>query len=365
MPIKVWNGSQWTRKFPKTWDGTRWVEGEMRIWDGSKWVLDYEPQPVTVRHTDTWNASWSETFNGDGRRNEYNSRSGKMYQGKYGKYDTVQGIVHNPILYGIQRSMFGFDYRNIQEKIKGADIEKVEVYLYMDHSWYVAQGKAALVAHNATSKPSTFSHVSSIGETTYYGRDKGMWIDINTSYGKQLATGAITGFGLYKNSEDPTYYTFWNGAGQTNGPKLRITYSRTTYPVPGTNTDNKNDVVVPTSFDHTVVAGDTLWGISTKYNVTLGNLYDWNNLTSSTIIVGQKIKIYSSAAPDRVTASKQLYTTVRAGEGPVNVCERLMVQGLLPQDFETAYARLRTLNGWTVRHPMLHPGDLIMYDKGK
>lgn len=51
---------------------------------------------------------------------------------------------------------------------------------------------------------------------------------------------------------------------------------------------------VPRSRTYKVVKGDTFWGISKKYGVTIQDLTLWNDLNlSSPLQIGQKIKIYS------------------------------------------------------------------------
>ena len=47
---------------------------------------------------------------------------------------------------------------------------------------------------------------------------------------------------------------------------------------------------------YTIKSGDTLWSISQKYNVTVQNLQDWNNLSSDLIFPNQKLAIEASAA---------------------------------------------------------------------
>ncbi len=42
---------------------------------------------------------------------------------------------------------------------------------------------------------------------------------------------------------------------------------------------------------HKVVKGDTLYGISKKYGVSLAQIKDWNNLTSNTIKIGQRLRV--------------------------------------------------------------------------
>lgn len=45
---------------------------------------------------------------------------------------------------------------------------------------------------------------------------------------------------------------------------------------------------------HTVVSGDTLWGISQKYNTTVASIKSLNGMSSDTIYVGQKLKVSST-----------------------------------------------------------------------
>ena len=47
---------------------------------------------------------------------------------------------------------------------------------------------------------------------------------------------------------------------------------------------------------YTIKSGDTLWSISQKYNVTVQDLQDWNNLSSDLIFANQKLAIEASAA---------------------------------------------------------------------
>ncbi|MBX6360153.1 MAG: LysM peptidoglycan-binding domain-containing protein [Acidobacterium ailaaui] len=46
---------------------------------------------------------------------------------------------------------------------------------------------------------------------------------------------------------------------------------------------------------HTVTAGDTLYSLARKYQVTVQQLKDWNHLSGQTIRVGQQLIIYSSS----------------------------------------------------------------------
>lgn len=54
------------------------------------------------------------------------------------------------------------------------------------------------------------------------------------------------------------------------------------------NTDTNPDIPINTSI-YTVQRGDTLYGIATKYNLTVDQLKELNNLTSNNLSVGQQI----------------------------------------------------------------------------
>ncbi|MCF6410077.1 C40 family peptidase [Pseudalkalibacillus salsuginis] len=47
---------------------------------------------------------------------------------------------------------------------------------------------------------------------------------------------------------------------------------------------------------YTVKSGDTLWGISSKYNTSVSKLKELNNISSHIIYVGQKLKVSGTAA---------------------------------------------------------------------
>ena len=51
------------------------------------------------------------------------------------------------------------------------------------------------------------------------------------------------------------------------------------------------------SFNYVVVAGDTLWGIANRFNVTVKDIINLNNLTSTTLSIGQNLLIPRSSQP--------------------------------------------------------------------
>lgn len=75
-------------------------------------------------------------------------------------------------------------------------------------------------------------------------------------------------------------------------------------------------------FTHKVVNGDTLWGLSKQYNVTVSQIKDWNNLKSDTIVIGDTLIIKANVEP--TDNPKQVETV------PAKIDDgKLVVDGLL------------------------------------
>ena len=81
---------------------------------------------------------------------------------------------------------------------------------------------------------------------------------------------------------------------------------------------------------HTVKKGETLNSVARKYNVSVSNLKKWNNLRKETLIIGQKLTIYSSGAPmassgstsKAAGSSSPKYYTVKAGDTLASIAKK-------------------------------------------
>lgn len=103
----------------------------------------------------------------------------------------------------------------------------------------------------------------------------GAWKSNTKSY--KDATAWLTG----RYATAPTYATSLN--------KLIETYNLTQYDTPNNN-NNTNNGNSSTNVDYyTVVSGDTLNKISSKFGVSVSDLKRWNNLNSDLILIGQKL----------------------------------------------------------------------------
>ncbi|WP_449620847.1 LysM peptidoglycan-binding domain-containing protein [Robertmurraya sp. Marseille-Q9965] len=79
------------------------------------------------------------------------------------------------------------------------------------------------------------------------------------------------------------------------GQKLKVLKTTSTKPV-----ENKKEepVVTPTTSTYVVQKGDTLSHISKKFGTSVKQLKDMNNLTSDLILIGQSLKVSSTAVKD-------------------------------------------------------------------
>ncbi|MBF2562379.1 1,4-beta-N-acetylmuramoylhydrolase [Listeria seeligeri] len=104
----------------------------------------------------------------------------------------------------------------------------------------------------------------------------------------------------------------WNNLKSDNiyiGQKLKVSAgSSSSSSKPSTNTNSNKETSKPSTSSsaktYTVVKGDSLWKIATKYNVSVANLKSWNNLKSDTINIGQKLKVSASSTSSNSNTSQ-------------------------------------------------------------
>lgn len=329
-------------------------------YNGFIWTTSRDRQLENVhplrRRTATFNATWSESYDGNGSIKPSGNTRGMLYQGKESSGSR----------WGIQRSLIGFNTSEIQETLKGTTISNVEIYLRNEDFWYSKGGKAAIIAHNFSSRPSEFNYSRSVTESSFR-KGEGKWFRLPISLGDQLKSGAITGFGLYKNSDDLDYSGHFAGATSNNRPKLRITYKKNIY-VGMTGheylTDNPSGKE-PEYYIHVVKEErESLYNVAVSLGVSSSQLRVWNDLSGAFVYEGNRLKVYKESSDTSRPAATPLYTSVKQGENLDLVAIRLARQGLLSTNLTVARSELMSLNGYRTSNPLLYPGDQIMYSRG-
>ena len=101
---------------------------------------------------------------------------------------------------------------------------------------------------------------------------------------------------------------------------------------------------------YTVVSGDTLSGIASKYGTTYQYIADINGIANPNLIyVGQVLKI-----PAQVNVNKSSLYTVKSGDSLWKIAETLLGDG-------TRYPEIKALNGLT--SDTIHPGQNLKIPK--
>lgn len=166
-------------------------------------------------YTKKWYAAWSRSYEGDNSTRF--DDSAYMYQGSFGG---------SP---GNQKSLAGFDYKNIMSTLKGAEIVECHITFKNSHARWNKGLYAEAGSHNYSSKGSTW-----IGAQVRERRWKawvteGGTVTINggTTLGKEFQSGATRGIGLGPEAtDDPDNYGYFYGATHSARPSVTIKYRK-------------------------------------------------------------------------------------------------------------------------------------------
>ncbi|PEA25811.1 hypothetical protein CN984_12260 [Bacillus cereus] len=210
MDIKTLRNGQWVDAELYTRRNGQWVRADAYTRRNGQWV-----NLTSQVYTDTFWSSWTQTYRTSGtKRTDY--RADKLVQGYYGEAEP----------WGLQRSLCGFG--DIQSKIAGSRIKKVELYLYAEHWWYYAGGTAVIGYHNHSNEPDRFGHsVYGAKYQKFSYRGQGMWVDMPISLGEGIRDGYYKGISIFADSYARDYYGVFSGAWDGgNAPRLKITYEK-------------------------------------------------------------------------------------------------------------------------------------------
>lgn len=174
------------------------ASGEATITEGTPkqgtTVTVAPPPPKITRTTTTWGYG---SVGGD-------VKSGEVVQGQYGRYGNRFGGWTFP--------------SNMQSALRGARIEKFEVYLYAAH-WYYGKGGTASLMPNNGSPTGTYGaeHLS-----RGWPRNAGRWVTIPASWYGGISSGSCKGVSVRTSSGSLEYY----GRFTAGATKFRATYTK-------------------------------------------------------------------------------------------------------------------------------------------
>ena len=164
--------------------------------------------PAPRQQTVQWDATWHGTW-----RPELRS----------GLADMVQGPYDGDVNY----CAFGFDVTNIRSTLSGATIDKTELYMYVNHTYYSSGGFARIRTHKG-SPNGVYPAVSGVRWVEKFGKPEGRWLDVGTAVGVEFRDALTNGFACDARDVAPSLndYIRINGSGQSLRPKVKITFTK-------------------------------------------------------------------------------------------------------------------------------------------
>ena len=115
---------------------------------------------------------------------------------------------------------------------------------------------------------------------------------------------------------------------------------------------------------HKVRSGESLWSIAEQYDVTVGDLFDWNELESGKIFPGRKLNIYAKneAGPRPARKTQSVATTTKpAAPDSSGFLDHKVLNGETLWSIASKYSvSVRQLYRWnSLRHSRIQPGDVL------
>ncbi|ROX82025.1 LysM peptidoglycan-binding domain-containing protein [Enterococcus durans] len=99
------------------------------------------------------------------------------------------------------------------------------------------------------------------------------------------------------------------------------TSSTTAATTPSTpNTSNTTSTASTGDTIYTVKAGESVWGVANKHNITMDQLIQWNNIKNNFIYPGQQVIVKKGTTQSAPTTGQKIYT-VKAGESVWGVAD--------------------------------------------
>lgn len=180
-----------------------------------RWVGAQYTTPPPQTQTKTYDATWSASWYGFGKRS-----GTRAYQGNNQLGDGT----------GNQYGKIGFNDAQIRSDLSGATIDRVELRMSNEHSWNNSGLTARFGSHNNADEPAGSSSTSGSFNRSSHSWNKGQtkYVDLPVAIGNELrdntTKGITTGRTGAGNRSDYGYFRGHN-ASASQRPRLRITYT--------------------------------------------------------------------------------------------------------------------------------------------
>lgn len=161
-----------------------------------------DPGTPVQRYSKTYNSNGYRCYNLDGS--------------DAGRPDVVHGLYSGgPSNF---RRRGGWTFPNMTNDLSGASVEKVEMYIYCNHTYASAGStvRPAVWGGNMANNLTAFTTING------WKRNTGRWITIPSSYYNGFKSGSYSGVGVIPSSNSATQFARFN----PTGAKIRITYTK-------------------------------------------------------------------------------------------------------------------------------------------
>lgn len=176
--------------------------------------------PVKQTYTSIWVGSSYRVYEGTG--SAASPQPSDMVHGPVPGVTPVRNRLAHVLF--TQGAVSGQTGTTLASAMSGASVQKIEVELYANHWYYGDGGYATIRPSNRTSLPSTGTPGSGTAtRTSKWAKGTSRWVTLTGT----LATNAIRSIVVgYPTSTALSEYGRFNAPGQSNPPRLRITYTK-------------------------------------------------------------------------------------------------------------------------------------------
>lgn len=183
------------------------------------------PDTAKKQYTTTWTQEWGASFEGGGAKRTDTD----LYQG-YTSYYAAGGI-HRSLTGLVGGADYSSDAGEIGkttvQALTGATVDKVEVKLHCNHSYYNDGGSVRIGYHGELTEPAAIPTAAWDIFSVFFKRGETKWVELPSTTYDDWKSGAYRGVTLGPGDGSVDEYMRFEGADTaTNRPALRITYTR-------------------------------------------------------------------------------------------------------------------------------------------